>query len=109
MGQAYPDILNQYYPRAYNILRAACAGNNPSLYGLALRGSYNRPISKSFYKRQESIDYTVNGVDENAKNIQKQLADAWEDNISQNKDNSVSRRAVAGLTKAVNSIGDLGE
>jgi hypothetical protein len=112
MGQAYPDILNQYYPRAYNILRAACAGNNPSLYRPAPGGGYYRPISKTFYKRQESIDYTVNGVDENAKEIQKQLAVVWEDNISQNKDNSVSRRALpnfSGQIKGANPIDDLGE
>lgn len=92
MHLAYPNIMNAYYPKAYGILKAACTGGNPHLYQPAPGGGYYRPISNRFNKRQGRIDHEIDGIAENVKIVQKQLAVAWKEEFLRGH-NSLSRRA----------------
>jgi hypothetical protein len=86
----YPDILKQYYPIAYGIVKSGCDENNPYLYRPAPGGGFYHPAASAVYKREEEVDQDVDALTENVKIIQKQLAMEWEKLSSQY--NSLTRR-----------------
>ena len=85
-----PDILKQYYPRAYRIVKSGCDENNPYLYRPAPGGGFYPPAVSAVYKREQAVDPDVDALTENVKIIQKKLAMEWEKLSSQY--NSLTRR-----------------
>ena len=99
----HPNFLKQYYPRAYGIVKSGCDENNPYLYRPAPAGGFYPPAVSAVYKREEAVvDHQVDGITENAKIIQKQLAVEW--GTISNSDHTLARRMT--LAKGVGEVAE---